>query len=134
MMKINFIEFRNFFSRDGYKDGEIRHLFNAVRSMDKESRSWVFWWFAADRLPTKEIHGVTAEYLINKFGYKPINALIILDWLKTDPQTAKYFLLKISASIPPSDSISQEMEQLLKAKGVEPTHLGADVDVSDIRE
>ena len=133
-MKITFKEFCSFLSRDGYKDGEIRHLFNAIRSMDSESRSWVIWWFAADRLPTKEIQGVTAEYLIKECGYKPLNALIILDWLKTDPQAAKYFLLKMSASISPSDSIGQEMEQVLQAEGVEPTRLGADVDASDIQE
>ena len=133
-MKITFREFHNFLSRDGYQDGEIRHLFNAVRAMDSESRSWAIWWFAADRLPTIEIEGVTAEYLVKKCGYKPINALIILDWLKTDPQAAKYFLLKMSASISLTDSISQEMEQILQEEGIEPTRLGSDTDESDIRE
>ena len=40
------------------------------------------------------IEGITVEYLVKNYGLKPVNAFIVIDWLKTDPQAAKYFMLK----------------------------------------
>lgn len=133
-MKITFREFRNFLCEDGCSEAEIRHLFGAVKSMDAESRSWVVRWFCTGELPEQEIEGVTARYLVDSCGYKPLNAFIVLDWLKTDPQAAKYFALKIPSTISPGDSIGPEMEKLLKQEGYELSEPFADVDQSDIRE
>lgn len=133
-MKITFKEFHNFLCENGCSEAEIRHLFGAVRSMDPESRNWVIRWFCTGELPGQEVEGVTARELIDHYGYKPLNAFIVLDWLKADPQAAKYFLLKIPSTIPPDESIGEEMEKLLKQEGHEPSEPFADVDQSDIRE
>lgn len=134
-MKITFKEFHNALLQEGCSEGEIRHLYGAVKSMDAESRGWVIRWFCTGVYPDKEIERVTAEYLVENCGYKPINAFILLDWLKSDPQAAKYFAMKIPSTISPSETIGPEIEQLLEQEGVQPTSILSDaMDESDIVE
>ena len=115
-MKITYKEFAKCLEIDGYSSAEITHLFNAVKSMDRESRSWVLRWLINGTLPDTVVEGVTASFLIDKCGYKPMNAFILLDWLKTDPQAAKYFILTIPSTISPSDSIGEEMEKYVDTR------------------
>ncbi len=117
-MRISFKEFHRFLSEDDYTDREIRHLFHAVKAMDQESRRWVLRWFNQGSYPDQEIEGVTAKYLVETCGYRPLNALIILDWLKADPQAAKYFVLKIPSTIPPGEAIGEEIEKIMEAEGI----------------
>ena len=117
-MRISFKEFHRFLSEDDYTDKEIRHLFHAVKAMDQESRRWVLRWFNQGSYPDQEIEGVTAKYLVETCGYRPLNALIILDWLKADPQAAKYFVLKIPSTIPPGEAIGEEIEKIMEAEGI----------------
>lgn len=133
-MKITFKEFRSFFLKEGCSETELRQLYRAVRTLDGESRRWVIRWFCTGELPGDEIEGVTAEYLIDKCGYKPLNAFIILDWLKAEPREAKYFMTKIPVTISPSDSIGHEVAERLRQEGHEVAEPFADLDESDIRE
>ena len=112
-MKISYKDFKACLEIDGYSAGEIDHLFNAVKSMDSTSRAWVIRWLNKGMLPDDEIEGVTAAYLIEELKYKPINAFIVLDWLKTDPEAAKYHILKITSPIPPSESVGREMAKYI---------------------
>ena len=117
-MRISFKEFHRFLSEDDYTDKEIRHLFHAVKAMDQESRRWVLRWFNQGSNPDQEIEGVTAKYLVETCGYRPLNALIILDWLKADPLAGKYFVLKIPSTIPPGEAIGEEIEKIMEAEGI----------------
>ena len=117
-MRISFKEFHRFLSEDDYTDKEIRHLFHAVKAMDQESRRWVLRWFNQGSYPDQEIEGVTAKYLVETCGYRPLNTLIILDWLKAYPQAAKYFVLKIPSTIPPGEAIGEEIEKIMEAEGI----------------
>ena len=117
-MRISFKEFHRFLSEDDYTDKEIRHLFHAVKAMDQESRRWVLRWFNQGSYPDQEIEGVTETYLVETCGYRPLNALIILDWQKADPQAAKYFVLKIPSTIPPGEAIGEEIEKIMEAEGI----------------
>lgn len=132
-MKITFREFRDFLFEAGCSEAEVCHLYGAVRSMDPESRGWVIRWFCTGELPDAEVEGVTAGYLVEKCGYKPLNAFIVLDWLKADPQAAKYFVLKLPSTISPSDSIGQEVSERMRREGREAPPLEA-VDERDILE
>ncbi len=114
--KIVYNEFYKFMSNQGYSDKEIKHLYLSIKRMDKESRKWVINWFDGEDFPTKAIEGVTAEYLVNNYRLKPINAFIVLDWLKADPQTAKYFVLKKVSDIEIGNEVEREMEDFLKQK------------------
>mgnify|MGYP001851198626 CR=1 FL=1 len=117
-MKITYKEFEAYLEKAGYSLREIAHLFNAVKSMDRDSRKWVLRWFDNGALPSIEIEGVTASYLVDECGYKPMNAFIILDWLKTDPQAAKYFILKIPSTVSPSESIGEEIIKYIDDKEI----------------
>ena len=117
-MRIIYREFEEYLKKDGYSSDEIEHLFNAIKSMDRESQEWVLKWFNKGILPQNEIEGVTATYLIEKCGYKPLNAFIVLDWLKTDPQAAKYFVLKIPSTISPSESIGDEIMKFVDGASI----------------
>ena len=131
-MRISFKEFHRFLSEDDYTDKEIRHLFHAVKAMDQESRRWVLRWFNQGSYPDQEIEGVTAKYLVETCGYRPLNALIILDWLKADPQAAKYFVLKIPSTIPPGEAIGEEIEKIMEAEGMPVQKAEEEEDLGDI--
>jgi len=133
-MKVSYKDFRSYLRNEGYADSEIKHLFHAVQSMDQESLAWVIKWFHSGAFPDKEIEGVTAKYLIDECGYKPLNAFIILDWLKTDPQAAKYFILKIPSTISPSETIGFDIEKRMKEEGLLIKDMTANVDLHDIEE
>lgn len=126
-MKVTYKEFESYLKKDGYSAGEIDHLFHAVKAMDRESRMWVLRWFVNGTLPDIEVEGVTAGFLIEKCGYKPLNAFIVLDWLKSDPQAAKYFILKIPSTIAPGDAIGDGISKYAASAGFE----RADADKSD---
>lgn len=131
-MRISFKEFHRFLSEDDYTDREIRHLFHAVKAMDQESRRWVLRWFNQGSYPDQEIEGVTAKYLVETCGYRPLNALIILDWLKADPQAAKYFVLKIPSTIPPGEAIGEEIEKIMEAEGISVQKAEEEEELGDI--
>ncbi len=131
-MRISFKEFHRFLSEDDYTDKEIRHLFHAVKAMDQESRRWVLRWFNQGSYPDQEIEGVTAKYLVETCGYRPLNALIILDWLKADPQAAKYFVLKIPSTIPPGEAIGEEIEKIMEAEGISVQKAEEEEELGDI--
>ena len=131
-MRISFKEFHRFLSEDDYTDKEIRHLFHAVKAMDQESRRWVLRWFNQGSYPDQEIEGVTAKYLVETCGYRPLNALIILDWLKADPQAAKYFVLKIPSTIPPGEAIGEEIEKIMEAEGRSVQQAEEEAELGDI--
>lgn len=131
-MRISFKEFHRFLSEDDYTDREIRHLFHAVKAMDQESRRWVLRWFNQGSYPDQEIEGVTAKYLVETCGYRPLNALIILDWLKADPQAAKYFVLKIPSTISPGEAIGEEIEKIMEAEGISVQKAEEEEELGDI--
>ena len=131
-MRISFKEFHRFLSEDDYTDKEIRHLFHAVKAMDQESRRWVLRWFNQGSYPDQEIEGVTAKYLVETCGYRPLNALIILDWLKADPQAAQYFVLKIPSTIPPGEAIGEEIEKIMEAEGISVQKAEEEEELGDI--
>lgn len=117
-MKMTYGEFKNQLSNKGYGERGIVHLFRAFKKMDNESRLWLLGWLLFNRVPEKEIEGVTAGYLIHGLGYKPINAFIILDWLKTDPNAAKYFLQNTHEDV----IIGEEaIAEIAKIMGLQPS-------------
>ena len=118
-MKITFREFHQALAQDGCPEEEIRRLYKAVKAMDKESRGWVVRWFCTGEYPEREVEKVTAEHLVNVCGYRPIYALVLLDWLKTEPEAAKYFAMKIPVTLSPSEAIGPEVARLLEREGHE---------------
>ena len=89
--KLYYSYFRKAMLND-YSEKEIRQLFNSVRKMDAESRRWVAAWLNGEGYPKAEIEKFDIYYLIDKCNFRPINAMIILDWLKNEPEAAKFSL------------------------------------------
>lgn len=133
-MKLTFRDFENVLLNDDYSIREIRHLFNAVKKMGKESRQWVMKWILSGEYPADEIEGVTARMLVEELDFKPMNALIILDWLKTEPDTAKYYILKTSHSQDPSQQIGRQMLEYLQSHGISQTPVMLEQLDSDVIE
>ena len=131
-MRITYREFQRFMKQDGYTEKEIRHLFNTIRKMDRESRRWVIRWFHEGEFPKKEVEGVTVEWLIKELNYKPINAFIAINWLKEDPAAAKYFMVKQRAGVDPSKEVGSEMKEFLEQRGIEVTPVLDLVNDSDV--
>jgi len=46
-------------------------------------------WQASGDLPTLEVEGYTVQQLAKEHGMNPMAALLTLDWLLTDPESAK---------------------------------------------
>ena len=107
-MRVTYKEFCDYALNEGYSNFEVTHLFNVLKSKDKQTRKWFINWFKTGILPAEEIEGITAEYLIENCKCKPINAFIILNWLKEKPETAKFFIAKIPFLFK-SEEISQEI-------------------------
>ncbi len=129
---ISYKAFKDFMVKSGYSEKEATHLFATVKTMDKETRKWFIDWFNGKGFPKTKVEGITVEYLVNNYGLKAINAFIVIDWLKTDPQAAKYFMLKIPAEIQIGENTANEMRAFLKDKKQEN---GPEIsDVSDIVE
>lgn len=118
-MKMTYTQFEDVLQYD-YNPKDIRHLFNMVKGMNSRGRLRVIKWVLFGHLPTEAIEGVTAEELINTMGFKPMNAFIILDWLETAPDEAKFFLLKPHPDQTPSEDIVQEMQEFLQAQNMQP--------------
>ena len=92
--KIGRKEFFMALENEGYTKQELKHLFHVVRHMDKKVRKWVIDWFGGKGYPKDRIEGVTVMDLVEKQGLKPLNAFIVMNWLLTDPDAAKYSLTR----------------------------------------
>ena len=123
--KITFKEFNALLKKENfYSDREIRHLFNAIRQTDKETRKWIIDWFFTGEYPAKVVEQITVRELIDEFGFKPINAFITIDWLKHDPEAAKYFIMR--APIIGKDIVIGDDETINGEKTGEYTGVGLD--------
>lgn len=118
-MKMTYKQFEDILLHDDYSIREIRHLFNAVKAMSGKARMRVIRWVLFGEISSEAVEELSAEELIDTFGFKPINAFVVLDWLETAPEEAKYFLTKHHASYVPDEEVVQEMRDFLRSHNVE---------------
>lgn len=128
LRKITFKAFEAFMKKEGYTETEAKHLFATVKTMDKETRKWFINWFDGKGFPECKVEGITVGYLVKNYGLKPMNAFIVIDWLKTDPQAAKYFMLKIPTEMVIDDKTADDMKKFLDGKSVPSKPTTEDVD------
>ena len=110
-------DFKKFLLKDGYTESEIVHLFKAIKKTDADTRRQITDWFNGDGFPEDIVENITVNFLVTEYGMKPINAFLTIDWLKHNPQSAKYFMLKNNPEIQISDNLQKEMEDILKPYG-----------------
>ncbi|MCD7885098.1 MAG: hypothetical protein LUI87_15580 [Lachnospiraceae bacterium] len=113
-VKIGYKTFYSFLKKSdyGYTEEEIKNLFLSVRAMDEESRGWVINWINGKGLPRTIVEDVTADFLVNEVGMQPINALIALDWLKHEPEMAKYYIMKLAKDNSEKDAAEADMRKI----------------------
>ena len=87
--------------KKGYTDKDIDHLFERVKESDPETRKWIINWLQDGIYPSAAVEGITVEFLTEKLLFTPMNAFLIMDWLKHDPVEAKYYLTHPDISILP---------------------------------
>lgn len=95
--KLTYLYFRKNL-KDTYSEKELRQLFGSIKKMDEESRGWVAAWMNGEGYPKDEIENVDIFFLIDECNFQPLNAIIILDWLKNEPEAAKFCLQRYLSS------------------------------------
>ena len=121
-MKI--VTFRKFYARlkaGDYTDMEIAHLYQRIRDLDVDIQGWVADWVADKGYPEDCIEGVTVRDLTEKLGMKPMNAFITMNWLRNNPEEAKYSLLSLrgSGNLEISEKIREAARNCLRELGEE---------------
>jgi len=111
--KLNFEHFTEMFKHD-YTSEQLKYLFGKLRTMDPQLRRDFLKWIFTGNYPETEIENVTVPLLVEKAGFKPINAFLIMDWLKKEPQTAKYMLTRRTAPRAIDPLAQEEAEEYLK--------------------
>ena len=120
-MRLTFKEFKKVFLKEGYSESDITILFKSIKSLNKTTKRWFVKWFFTGEYPTEKVEDVTVEFLVEKCGYKPANAFIIIDWLMADPDSAKYALLtQYDKAIAVDEKAKKDAIEYLKQQGKEP--------------
>lgn len=132
MRKLSYLAFRKLIRDEGYSEQEIIKLYKSIKQMDKEVLFYFINWANGAPYPNLTIENIDIPFLVSEYGLHPINAFIVLSWLKEDPLVAKYILL----SSPQSESISEnEKERLrsfLRSKSVLNEENNLIIDTTDI--
>lgn len=100
MRKITYQDYARYLQSEGYSSAETRNLYEEMKRLDPQVRRWMIDWFYGGGYPADAIEGVTVQFLVEEVGMKPMNAFISMDWLKKDPEAAKYALTHAKTPLP----------------------------------
>lgn len=130
------VTFRRFYARlkaGGYADMEIAHLYRRIRDLDADIQGWVADWVADKGYPEDRIEGMTVRELTERLNMKPMNAFITMNWLRNNPEEAKYSLLSMygNGDLEISEEMREAARKCLRELGEEDEEQ-KDSDFSDI--
>lgn len=77
-----------------YSERETMQAVSAVEKMTPDLQADLMEYLVTGRITPVVIEGVTVTDLMEKSGMNPITAFLSLDYLKTDPEEAKYILTR----------------------------------------
>ena len=132
MKKVVFRDFCAWLRACGYTDMEIVRLYDRIRDLDADIQGWVADWIGGKGYPQERIEGVTVAELTEKLKLKPMNAFIIMNWLRKNPDEAKYALLHMHADLEISEKTRETTRNCLRELGEE-TEVEENWDFSDIQ-
>lgn len=118
MRKLTYLGFRKIINGKDRSEREIIRLYKSVKKMDKEILIGFIDWVNGAPYPEITVEGFDIPYLVNEYGLNPINAFIVMSWLKEDPQAAKYALYHRPKSEKISASEKEFLRKFLESKGV----------------
>lgn len=120
MNKLTYNEFvKNVLSGESYSNHQLKLMFKALAAMDNESRFWFIRCMISGYYPQNEIEGFTVEKLMSDLHYSKVEAFLVFDWLKHDPQGALYHITKPVSTYTVGEKTVNEMKDYLRKKGVE---------------
>lgn len=106
-------DFKKYLRNDGYTEKQIIHLFKAAKKTDADTKKYIIDWFNGEGFPDNIVENITVDFLVTECKMKPMNAFLTMDWLKHNPDSAKYFMLKNNHETEISDALQKEMEEIL---------------------
>lgn len=120
MSKLNYEDFvKKALNEQDYSKRQLKIAFTALSRMDNESRKWFIKFIFTGSYPTAVVEDVTVEKLVNDLKYTSIQAFLVFDWLKHEPDKAKYYIVKPSAKIETvSEETANKMREYLKQQGI----------------
>lgn len=77
-----------------YSERETMQAVSAVERMTPDLQADLMEYVVTGRITPVVIEGVTVTDLMEKAGMNPVTAFLSLDYLKTDPEEAKYILTR----------------------------------------
>ena len=111
--RITYKEFYRTIKDETLSDREAHQLFLAVKDSNADVKKWFIDWYRGDGYPSVVVEGITAEFLAEEYGMNPVNAFLTLDWLREEPQAAKYFLVKRHMAPMITEEVEAEMQEFL---------------------
>ena len=119
MSKLSYSDFVKLMLKEGdYSESKIKVMFRALSRMDKESRGWFIKCMVFGIYPDVEIEGFTVKKLMEDFSYTKVQSFLVFDWLKRDPNGAKYYIGKPTHFNAISEKTKQQMREYLKKKSI----------------
>lgn len=106
-----------------YSEQTAKNAIAEIRKMDPEILHMFVVWFNGDisaPLPNKKINGITLQNIIDLNHVDPVSAFIDLNWIKEDPDKAKYYIAKPCSSISEQEitkDMKDELRNIAKKKG-----------------
>ena len=116
MRKINEKQFRAYMKKElHYSRDEIEHTLTAVEEMEPEVLNWLLDWMEGKGYPENPVEGVTVRDLIEKaeLSLNPVSAFLAVDWLKKEPEAAKYSLSRRPENLEIDPEVAKQMEEIL---------------------
>ena len=122
MSKLLYSEFvKKMLESEDIEESRLKVMFQALSKMDNESRGWFIKCMLFGTYPQNKVDGYTVQDLMEKFSYTKVQAFLVFDWLKHEPEQAEYFLFSpAQVDEPISEHTRQKMIAYLKKKGVDP--------------
>ena len=121
MSKLNYADFeKEILNGQKYSDRNLKMIFLALSEMDKESRKWYIRFVLTGTYPDAEIEGYTVKDLVENLNYTNTQAFLVFDWLKDNPEEAKFFITSNFPSLEMSSETVDKMREYLIKNGVDP--------------
>ena len=114
MKIIEYLKLYNYLKNDGLELMHIIRVVSKVRRLPKEYLEAVYLVLEqADPDIRIEEHGVTYKELVEKNSMKPIRAILMLDWIRREPEVAISYMSETMMRAPIEPLDEKEKEELL---------------------
>lgn len=101
----------------GYSPEKAKQTIGRLRKMDPEILHLFLEWYKTKKLPGDPVNGVTIRELMEHDGLNPVAVFLALNWVKRDPQTARYALSHPVDAVALTQSDEEELRKIAEKRG-----------------